>query len=258
VPDLIDHADRKILSLNELTVAVAAHKGAGRTIAHCHGVFDLVHPGHIRHLRAASREANLLVVTVTGDKYVNKGPGRPVYKAELRAEILASLEYVDFVAINEAPSAVDVINRLRPDVYVKGSDYASPDDDVTGMIVEEAAAVASGGGRVHFTDEIVMSSSELINTYFDVFRPETQSWLKALRERHPAAEIVKHIHRLRDVNVLVIGEAIIDEYIFCEVLGRSSKDPLLAFKYGSTETFAGGSLAVANHSSRKTSIRRSI
>lgn len=247
MPDLTDHTDRKILTLDELTVAVAAQKGAGRTIAHCHGVFDLVHPGHIRHLRAASQEADILVVTVTGDKYVNKGPGRPVYKSELRAEILASLEFVDFVAVNEARSAVDVINRLRPNVYVKGSDYASPDDDVTGMIVEEAAAVTAGGGRVHFTDEIVMSSSELINAHFDVFRPETQSWLKALRERHPASEIVKHIHRMSEVNVLVIGEAIVDEYIFCDGLGRSSKDPLLAFKYGSTETFAGGSLAVANH-----------
>ena len=245
--DLIDRADRKILTPDELTVAVAACKSRGKSVAHCHGVFDLVHPGHIRHLRAASQQADILVVTVTADKYVNKGPGRPVYTAPLRAETLAALEYVDYVTINDASSAVEIIGRLRPDVYVKGSDYASAEDDITGMIVEEAAAVAAVGGRVHFTDEMVMSSSELLNAYFDIFRPETQAWLKELRKTHSPADIVKHIGRLRDVNVMVIGESIIDEYIFCEVLGRSTKDPLLAFKYGSMETYAGGSLAVANH-----------
>ena len=245
--DLMERAERKVLSIEDLTNAVADLKRRGKTIAHCHGVFDLVHPGHIRHLRAASKQADVLVVTVTADKYVNKGPGRPVYKASLRAEILAALEYVDFVTINEAPSAVDLITRIAPNVYVKGKEYETAEDDVTGMIVEEAAAVEAAGGRIHFTDEMVMSSSELINSYFDVFRPETQRWLAALKQNHPPAEIVKHIQRLRDVNVVVIGEAIIDEYVFCDVLGRSTKDPLLAFRYASTETYAGGSLAVANH-----------
>ena len=237
----------KIKTLNELIEIVSRAKAQGKRVIHCHGVFDLVHVGHIRHLTHAHQEGDLLVVTVTPDEYVNKGPGRPVFLQRLRAESLAALECVDYVAINEWPTAVETIHRLRPDVYVKGSEYARPEQDVTGKIAEEEQAIRAVGGRLHLTDDLTFSSSQLLNDYFGVFPPKTEQWLSAFRKRYAADEVVRFLRQAATLKVLVVGEAIIDEYVFCDGLGKSTKDPVLAFRHRSAETYAGGSLAVANH-----------
>jgi rfaE bifunctional protein kinase chain/domain/rfaE bifunctional protein nucleotidyltransferase chain/domain len=245
--DMTHVRDGKIVEMSELAQIADALHAEGRTIVHCHGVFDLVHPGHIRHLQAASREGDVLIVTITADRYVNKGPGRPVFNAQLRAETLAALESVRYVAINNTPTAVEAISTIRPHVYAKGSDYIDASKDVTGGISVEIGTVEASGGRVHFTTEAAMSSSQLLNSYFDVFPPETRTWLSTIRDRYSIDEITRWMDEIRDLKVLVLGEAIIDEYFFCEGLGKSAKDPILAFKYGSEETYVGGSLAVANH-----------
>ena len=237
----------KILEFENLSQISSDEKSKGKKIALCHGVFDLVHPGHIRHLKVASQQADILIVSITSDRYVNKGPGRPVYNAQLRAETLAALECIDFVVVNDAPSAVEVITKVCPDVYVKGNDYSNSEEDVTGLIVQETNAAEVNGGKIFFTDEMVMSSSEILNAYFDIFRPETQSWLNSVKDKYGAGQIIEYLTKLNDKSVLVIGESIIDEYYFCEGLGKSTKDPILAFKFCSSETHAGGSLAVANH-----------
>ena len=99
----------KIKSVDELVTIVANHKMDGEDIVHCHGVFDLLHPGHMQHLQAAREHGDRLVVTITPDRYVNKGPGRPVFNQRIRAETLAQLSSVDYVAINEWPTAVEII-----------------------------------------------------------------------------------------------------------------------------------------------------
>ncbi len=237
----------KVRPLEEVARCVAKAKAKGKRVVHCHGVFDLLHPGHIRHLEAARREGDLLVVTVTQDEYVNKGPGRPVFNQRLRAESLAALECVDYVAVNQWPSAVETIRFLRPDVYVKGGEYAQREQDVTGKIVEEEHAVLAVGGRIHFTNEITFSSSKLLNDHFSVFLPETEAWLKAFRRRYTPEQVLGFLERASTLRPVVVGEAIIDEYAFCDGLGKSTKEPILAFRYGFTESHAGGSLAVANH-----------
>jgi rfaE bifunctional protein nucleotidyltransferase chain/domain len=135
---------------------VAELRGQGLTIVQCHGVFDLLHPGHVSHLAEAKAQGDILVVTVTPDRFVNKGPGRPVFTQEHRALMLAALEVVDFVAITDNPTAVDAITAIRPDVYVKGPDYTDPDDDISGNISVEEAAVVSCGGRIYFTQAPTM------------------------------------------------------------------------------------------------------
>ena len=96
----LDFSDPKIKTLEEVVSIVGELKSGGKTIVLCHGVFDLIHPGHIRHFQAARREGDVLIVTLTPDKYVGKGPGRPVFNQDLRAESLAALSCVDCVAIN--------------------------------------------------------------------------------------------------------------------------------------------------------------
>jgi len=156
----------KIKTINELEIIVDSLRKEGKKIVHCHGVFDLLHPGHIKHFEAAKKKGDTLVVTITKDEFVNKGPGRPIFNQNLRAESIAAIECVDYVAINEWPVAVETIKKIKPHFYVKGSDYARRNDDLTGKIYEEEEAIRSVGGVMHFTDEESFSSSSLINTFF--------------------------------------------------------------------------------------------
>lgn len=196
----------KIKQLNELKEIIADLKRQNRTIAQCHGVFDLIHPGHIRHLSAAKKEADVLVVTVTADPFVRKGPGRPIFNENLRAETLASFSSVDYVAINHAASAVNCIKLLRPDVYVKGQDYLDKTKDVTGKISEEEEAIISVGGRIAFTNDIAFSSSKLINEHLQVFPDETRQYLKSIASKYSLDYIFSVLEKVKNLRVLVIGE----------------------------------------------------
>ena len=235
------------LSIEDILPEIRARQGQGSIVVHCHGVFDLLHPGHLAHLKEAKVQGDVLVVTVTPDHLVNKGPGRPVFTQDQRAEMLSALEMVDFVAVTESPTAVEAIALVRPDVYVKGPDYSNPDDDLTGNISIEKAAVEAVGGKVHYTQAPTMSSSSLINTHLLTHDSQARAWLEDFRNHHSASEVLRWLQYVADLRVLVIGEAIIDEYVMCEALGKSSKDPVLAFREISSERQIGGSLAVARH-----------
>src|SRR6266480_6054805 len=158
----METTDNKIKRLKDLANTLEKLRGAGKKIVHCHGVFDLLHIGHIKHLEAARKLGDVLVVTLTPDRFVNKGPHRPAFPERLRAEALASLACVDFVAINEWPTAVETIVRLRPDFYVKGVVREAGKRDHTNTIQQAADAVRAGGGQLILTDEETFSASTLI------------------------------------------------------------------------------------------------
>lgn len=238
---------KKIKSVDALSRIIAELKNKGKKIVQCHGVFDLVHLGHIRHFNLAKKEGDVLVVTITKDKYVKRGPGRPIFNENLRAETLASLAITDYVSIIDSPTATESIKILKPDIYAKGNDYRQKDRDITGKIYEEEQAIKAVGGRLVFTDDITFSSSQLINDYLDVFPSRTMKYLKAIAKRYPLEQIIANIETLRKLKVLVIGDAIIDQYHYCTPMGKSSKEHLVAYKYKSEESFAGGSLATANN-----------
>lgn len=236
----------KIRSLDELGGLTRSLRSDGKRVIQCHGTFDLLHLGHVRHLEAARQFGDVLVVTVTADQFVNKGPGRPVFPAELRAEMLATVQYVDFVAINDSEDAVGAINRIQPNLYVKGKDYQNPEGDITGKILLERRAVEAFGGTVHFTDEVTFSSSELINQHINVFEPHVREHLDSLRHNGGLQELLALIESIRDYRVLVIGDAIIDEYQYVLPMGKSPKENVIATRYQDRETFAGGVFAAAN------------
>ena len=237
----------KLHGLRELGVLLETEKARGRRIVHCHGVFDLLHLGHIRHLAEARALGDLLVVSITADRYVNKGPHRPAFTQSLRAEALAALAAVDYVTISDFPTALEAITAIAPDIYVKGSEYRTAAHDVTGGITIEEQAVLAAGGIIHYTDDITFSSSTLINRYMPTFSSETEQFLTDFRAVYSAADVIRYLDLLRSLNVAVVGEVILDEYIYCEQMGKSAKDPVLAMRYQAKELFAGGSLAVANH-----------
>ena len=239
--------ERKLKTLDEVAGLLEERRAAGARIVQCHGVFDLVHPGHIRHFAAAREQGDLLVVTLTPDHFVNKGPGRPVFNERLRAESIAALEVVDFVVVNKWPTAVEAIRRLRPHVYVKGSDYADDQNDLTGRIVDERRAVEEAGGRIHFTDDITFSSSGLLNEHFPVYPEEARDFLREFRQWYTPEGVIDLLKELGRLRVLVIGDAIVDEYHYCEAMGKSPKELLVATRYLREEHYAGGILACANH-----------
>lgn len=238
---------KKIQTPEKLARIVEDLKKKGKKVVLCHGVFDIVHLGHIRHFNQAKEQGDVLITSLTQDKYVKRGPGRPYFTDRLRAETLASLAMTDYVSIVEAPTATEFIRKIRPDVYAKGPDYKAKDKDLTGKIFEEEEAIKAAGGRIFFTDDITFSSSKLINDYLDVYPPRTVKYLKAMAKRYPVDYIIESIESLKKLKVLVIGDTIVDEYHYCAPMGKSSKEHLVANRYKSREMFAGGSLATANN-----------
>ena len=238
---------KKIVDVQTLAARVAEARKAGQVVVHCHGVFDLLHIGHIRYLEQAKRMGDLLVVTITPDQYVDKGPHRPAFPQDLRAESIASLGCVDYAAINEWPTAEETLRLVRPDIYVKGSEFKDTSSDMTGKIGREEKVIREIGARLAFTEDIVFSSSNLINTHLSVFPQEVKEYLNLFKARFTLDQVLQAVDSLADLKVMVIGDAIIDSYVYCEAIGKSSKDPVLALRYLSEDVFAGGILAVANH-----------
>jgi rfaE bifunctional protein nucleotidyltransferase chain/domain len=154
--------DMKILELDELAKKIRDLKSRGKKIIHCHGCFDLMHIGHIKYFQASKKMGDVLIVTLTPDIYVDKGPDRPVFSQELRAESIAALECVDYVAVNKWPTAEDTLRLLRPDIYVKGQEFEDLEDK-TGKIQKENIIVKKIGAQMRFSHEIVYSSTKLIN-----------------------------------------------------------------------------------------------
>ena len=237
----------KIIALDKLSDITAELKSKGKKIAHCHGCFDLMHLGHIKHFEAAKNAADILIVTITPDRFVNKGPGRPVFSEMHRMEAIAALECVDYVALNKWETAVETIKIVKPDLYVKGQDYKNAKDDITGNIGFEEDAVKAVGGKFFITEEEQFSSSKLINAHFSPLSDSVQSFLADFKAKHSADKIIEELDKLRDSKVLVIGDTIIDEYHYCKPLGKSSKSPTISSVYLRGESYAGGVLAIANH-----------
>jgi rfaE bifunctional protein kinase chain/domain/rfaE bifunctional protein nucleotidyltransferase chain/domain len=237
---------KKILDLDHLAILLADLRAQGRTIVQCHGVFDLMHIGHIKHFQAARDLGDVLIVTLTPDHFVNKGPHRPAFGQDLRAEAIASLECVDYVAINRWPTAIETIKLLKPHIYVKGAEFREG-KDVTGAVQLEADAIAAVGGKIEFTDEIVFSSSNLINRHLQTVPAAAREFLADFTAQHKPTDLLRYLDGAKDLKVLVVGETIIDEYYYCQTLGKSGKEPILAVRQLSGEKFAGGILAVANH-----------
>ena len=238
---------QKIVPLSKVATRIGALRKDGLTVAHCHGVFDLLHPGHIDHLEEARELADVLIVSVTTDKYVNKGPGRPIYGIQQRLKMLASLAIIDLVFESNSPTALLAIDHVKPDFFVKGPDYQNPDDDITGNIGLERNYVEKNAGSIVFTESPSMSSSQIINSQGLAHSPEAQNWLHDFRKQFGPQQVVEWVDRISELSVLVVGETIVDEYIFCDPLGKTSKEPVLAFLTNSSERQVGGALAIANH-----------
>ncbi len=222
-------------------------KKENKTIALCHGVFDLVHPGHIIHLEQAKEMADILVVSITAAKYVRKGPGRPYFNDDMRLKVLAALECVDYVMLSEGYTVDDIVECVEPDFYVKGQEYADENADVTANIGPERELVERHGGRIRYTGGQVFSSTKLINKGLSALSNEVIDHVTNLKKRYSIDDIVQYADKARELKILVIGDIIIDRYTFCSVQGLMSKNMAYSARLQKIEDYLGGSAAVARH-----------
>ena len=132
-----------MLDADALARFVREARAAGKRIVFTNGVFDILHPGHLRYLQAARRHGDLLIVGLNSDASVrrNKGPSRPINPEQERAELLEALDCVDAVSVFDDDTPADIIRRVQPDILVKGADW--PADQIVGRDTVEAR-----GGRV--------------------------------------------------------------------------------------------------------------
>ncbi len=209
--------ERKIKSLQDFARELACREVRTRRLVHCHGVFDLLHIGHIRHLQEARTLGDHLVVTLTPDRFVNKGPHRPAFSEAMRAEALAALECVDTVCINEWPTAVETIGLIRPAVFLKGVVRGTGPRDRDGAVDSEREAVQAVGGRLVLTDTELHSASALINRHTDVFSPAAKGFLEAMRQETSADTLVTQLRKFSSLRVGVVGSSAVADAIggFC-------------------------------------------
>ena len=238
---------QKIFSLEKLQKIIAKEKVKKKKIVLCHGVFDLLHIGHIKHFKEAKKNGDILVVTLTPDVYVNKGPNRPAFNEKLRMEALASLDDVDYVALNLTPTATKIIYKLKPHIYCKGSDYKNHKKDISGQIKNEIRAVKNIKGKIIYTKDLTFSSSKLINQYENIYSDLQKLFIKKIKKKYTFSKIRSLIDSFKKIKVLIIGETILDQYIFCEALGKSGKEPILALRDIDTEEYLGGAAAISRH-----------
>lgn len=245
----------KIKEIGELELILGNLKTLGKKIVHCHGCFDNLHIGHLKHFESAKKQGDILLVTITPDRFIQKGPGRPLFNENLRAEFIAAIETIDFVAINDSQTPHETIKKLKPDIYAKGDEVLKKkgvDPEYDANILLDEIAVSSVGGKIYFTSEETFSSSHIINEVGSALPEESKIYLSSFRKKFDAKHVFEVLDSLKDVRVLIIGDAIIDEYIQCEQIGRSGKEPLISYKLLSPELHAGGVFAVANHLSQFT------
>ncbi|WP_196138482.1 PfkB family carbohydrate kinase [Aliikangiella sp. G2MR2-5] len=236
--------NKKIFVVNELEKKLKADRGAGKSIVQCHGCFDIVHPGHIRYLQFAKKHGDILVVTISSDNSVFKGVGRPYINEKLRAENLAVLEFVDYVAIDDNEWAGPVLDKLKPDIYVKGKEYETNQDP---RFSKERALVESYGGSVIFgSGDVVYSSTKIINTFSQKFDLEHQK-ISYFCERNQLTydRLIKVIRNFSDFRILVVGDLISDLYISCEDMGLASESPMLSVRPVREERYVGGAGLIA-------------
>lgn len=238
--------DSKIVERDRLIARIRAAKRDGQRVVHCHGCFDMIHPGHIRYLDFARRQGDLLVVSMTGDSQIDKGDQRPFIPEELRAESLAALAVVDLVYVNPAPTAVDLLRDMQPDIYVKGREYEHSDDP--GFIAERDA-VASYGGRVLFSSgDVVFSSTRLIEAMTaDPSFDQERLTLICRRHEIDRERLETITSRFAGMNVLVVGDVILDRYVLCDATDLASEAPMMSLTQQEERVHVGGAAIVARH-----------
>lgn len=216
-----------------------------KKVIQCHGNFDVVHPGHVRHLMYAKTKADILVVSITADKYVKKGMYRPFVPENLRALNIAAFQMVDYIIIDNNQTPTKNLSVLKPDFFAKGFEYVS--EGLPPATKEEAKVVEGYGGEMIFTPgDIIYSSTKLIN----LSQPKIDNYkLIDLMDRNKVTfDILRQtLKKLKNLKIHVIGDTIIDSYTKTNLIGGNVKTPTPSVLYQEKTDYVAGAGIVAQH-----------
>ena len=232
---------------SEIKKKVLNLKKNKKTIGLCHGVFDLLHYGHILHFETAKKKCDFLFVSITSDQFIKKGPLRPIHNNLERLHFLKNLNFIDFAFVANGESGIDSINLIKPDIYFKGNDYKNNFSDNTKKIFLEIKAVKKNKGKVFYTNEKHMSSSKIINEQGLALSKKHTEFIKNIKKLINFENLVNLLNHAKKSKVLIVGDLIIDKYIFGHVLGKPGKEPHMVFNKMYNEMYIGGSSIIANH-----------
>jgi len=236
----------KILKFNKLNTVIKKIKNENKIIVLCHGVFDLLNNCNVKYFKEAKSMGDILVVVITPDRFLKNTACHSNFNEDLRTETIAAIDVVDYVAINEWPTAVETINLLKPDLYVKGLNSKDSEENLTNYIQQEEDTVRSVGGKVVFSPDFEVNSSFPVKQKTYLLTDEQKNLLDLLKTKITPEKIFEDLDKLANLKILLVGEVIIDKYVFCDSIGKSGKDPVLTNKIINTEKYTGGILSVAN------------
>lgn len=239
---LFNRYHHKLKTAQELREIVAPRPRTKQVIM-CHGVFDVVHPGHVRHLLYAKSKADILIASLTADRHVSKGVGRPHVPQDLRAMNLAAFEAVDYVLIDENPEPLQNLQLIQPDYFAKGFEYA----DGRVKTTAEAQVIQAYGGELLFTPgDVIYSSSSLIELVPPDLRLDKLQMLMQ-RSNLSFADLHSAMRAWHGVRVHVVGDTIVDTQTRCVMTGSHGKTPTMSVRYDSKVDYVGGAAVVAKH-----------
>ena len=211
-----------------------------------HGVFDIIHYGHILYFREAKSKVDHLIVSVTSDRFANKGPGKPIFKLDKRIEVLKSIKYIDQVIISNNKTAVENLKIIKPNFYIKGKDYKNLNDDLSKQILLEKKTVEKYGGKILFTKSELYSSSAIANNIFEYINNDIKKILNKIDKNKFQQKLFQFIKKKSEKKILIIGESIIDILRFIEISGKANKSNVISTKFIEEEKNSGGILLIAN------------
>ncbi|TRZ47682.1 ADP-heptose synthase [bacterium] len=234
----------KLKTFSELIDLVGVFPRQKKVIL-CHGVFDIVHPGHVRHLAYAKTKADILIASITADRHIKKGIYRPHIPEGLRALNLAAFEMVDYVMIDDQETPLKTLAELKPDFFAKGFEYTS-----TGLppaTQEEADIVEGYGGQMIFTPgDVVYSSSKFLNLSLPQVQLEKLLLLMQINEIS-FDSLRDTVQKLSNYHVHVVGDTIVDSYTRTTFIGGQTKTPTFSVLYQGQDDYIGGAGIVAQH-----------
>jgi rfaE bifunctional protein kinase chain/domain/rfaE bifunctional protein nucleotidyltransferase chain/domain len=234
----------KIVTVEALKTIIGS-RPRKKSVIMCHGTFDVVHPGHIRHLIYAKQHGDILIASLTADAHVIKADKRPYVPESLRAVNLAALEMVDYVIIDADETPLRNITYLQPDFFAKGYEYSS--SGVNPKTKVEIEALRAYGGDIIFTPgDIIYSSSNIIEN-----SPPDIGVEKLLLLMDNEGLTFKDVYGALDgferLKVHVVGDTIVDSLTNCSVIGGSTKTPTLSVRFEDKQNYVGGAGIVAKH-----------
>ena len=234
----------KIISAEQIREVIGARPRSKKVIM-CHGTFDVVHPGHVRHLLYAKTKADLLIASLTADEHIKKGNMRPYVPQGLRAMNLAALEMVDYVVVDQDPTPIKNLALIQPDYFAKGYEYTA--GSIHPKTQEEIDVLEGYGGEIIFTPgDIVYSSSALIALSPPSIAVEK---LMTLMEAEGVSfsDLSNALQKIKGLRVHVVGDTIVDSYTHCSMIGGMTKTPTMSVRFENKVDYVGGAGVVAKH-----------